>query len=76
MNLFKATKTGITKINEVIETFTDTIDKLQEAVTQVQSEITTNQITIENLKDRNAELGVAKVAGLKLVNDINDLLGN
>ena len=74
--LFRTVKTGTAKINEVIETFTDTIDKLQDAVTQVQNKITVNQQTVENLKAHNKELGTAKVAGLKLINGINDLLGN
>jgi len=76
INLFRTVKTGTAKINEVIETFTDTIDVLNEAVAQVQDEITINQETVEKLKARNTVLGSTKVAGLKLINGINDLLGN
>jgi uncharacterized protein YlxW (UPF0749 family) len=76
IKLFKAVKTGTAKINEVIETFTNTIDKLNEAVVQVQDEITINQEIVEKLKARNTVLGSTKVAGLKLISGINDLLGN
>ena len=73
-NLFK-TKTGTERIDEVIGTFTDTLTELQEAVEQVTNEITSNQHIVEELKAQNTLLGQTKVAALKLINGIKNLLG-
>lgn len=73
-NLFKA-QTGTEKINKIVGTFTDTLVQLEEAVQQVQDEITSNQNIVEELKAQNTLLGATKVTGLKLIAGIKRLLG-
>ena len=66
--------TGTKRINKVICRFTKLVGDLEEGITEVQSEITTNQDLISTLRDRNTDLGATKVVALNLVRGITKLI--
>jgi len=67
---------AVTKVCATISQFTTIIETLHSAITEIEGDITDNQIDIQTLKTENKRLGNAKAEALGLIRGLNDLLGN
>lgn len=69
-----AKKTGMDRIATVVNSFNTMITDLESGIDEVDGEIEQNEVAIDEIKTRNAELAEARTQANSLMNGIRKLM--